>query len=158
MKNLLILLMSIGLLLSCTTNDDSYEINKNETTNISSSTQRAPSPSNMNVFCSEDFLNPYEADLNWVFGYYIPYPEGESFIEIEPLYFNGSFPVVQISVPYLSSGSYHIIHGGPGTGVVSQISNDIYIYAKMFNYRYVIYDLDSSAYVTTSWKFYDFVN
>ena len=112
----------------------------------------------MSVNCVNIPTLVYTGQINWNFGLTIPYADANAYIQIQPTSLSVVYPTVNVPVRYFSSGSKKIIHSAIGSiGDVSIIGNDIHIYAKTFNYRYIIFDNDSSNFVATSWYFHDLI-
>ena len=157
MKNLYYLFCFL-LLCSCST--DSNELENQSTHKI------APPTGIMSVNCVDPLPNnlfpPYTGYLWWNRGLYIPYPMANAYIEIEPLNSGSTYPVVQISIPYVPvSGSFNVIHNptsGSNHGDVWMVNGDVHLHNKHFNYRYIIYDNDTSAYQTTPWKYFNLID
>ncbi|MFI0425594.1 MAG: hypothetical protein ACH34V_01445 [Flavobacterium sp.] len=151
MKKIFVLLALVSLS-SCSTNED--EINFEELNNSTNSlTNRAPIPgSSMTINCTNIPTLVYTGVINWNLGLTIPYPDANAYIQIQPTSLSSTYPIVNIPITYISSGSKNIIHSGIGSvGDITLAGNNIYIYAKTFNYRYIIFDNDSSDFVATNW-------
>jgi hypothetical protein len=160
MKILYPLFFCFLLLCSCSTDSNDLEIE------IENSQKAAPQTVIMSVNCIDPAPSnpfpPYTGYLSWNRGLYIPYPMADAYIEIEPLNSGSTYPVVQIPIPYIPvSGSFNVIHNPTSVsnhGDVWMVSGDVHLHNKHFNYRYIIYDNDTSAYQTTPWKYFNLID
>ncbi|MGX7666618.1 hypothetical protein [Flavobacterium pedocola] len=140
---------------SCSVNDEAQNEEKKPLTETL--TNRPPS---MSVNCVNNFTPPnnYNGIITWNLGLTIPYSEASAYIEIKPRTGSTVFSSVNIPIPYLGPmpSSINVIHTGSGTFGSAWLSGgQIFINTKEFDYRYIIYDNDSPAYVATGWKYHD---
>jgi hypothetical protein len=148
----------IFLFLCSFTNNNAFEI---QTEN----SQKVAQPiAGMTVNCIDPVPNnqspPYTGYLSWNLGTFLPFSMADAYIEFEPLNGGTTYPIVQIAVPYIpTSGSFNIIHNPTSNhGDVWMDSGVVHLHNKHFNYRYIIYDNDTSAYQATSWKYFNLID
>jgi len=153
----MVLLLGLAILSSCATNDDAaVDQSGKNSVELSSSTSRLSTT--MSVSCISTLPN-YTAKISWKLGNYIPFPEAEAYIEVIPKSGSTSFPMIAIPVPYPGGGGYlNVAHAGSTTtGNAWMSGGTLYMMAKEFEYRYVIYDIESTEHDETIWKFHQLV-
>lgn len=158
MKKILLLIILISLN-SCSNNEDEVQFENTEKSNLSieNSSNRIPPSSSMTVTCVNVPTPLYTAKISWNFGTTIPYSDANAFIQIEPTIGSAIYTIANVPIPYMQSGDKLItasgVFGGP-VGTVDFTGSTILIHAKTFNYRYIIFDNDSSNFVATNWQYF----
>ncbi|MEW5677184.1 hypothetical protein ABGT15_12795 [Flavobacterium enshiense] len=161
MKKVL-LLLGLAILSSCSVDEDSNVTQNKSSLKDTIETNRRP-PTSLSVTCVNNFTPPntYNGIISWDLGITLPFADAEAYIEIRPKTGSTNFNSVRFSIPYVDPtfGSMDVIHTGSGTFGSTWLSgDDIYITTKEFDYRYIIYDINSSMHVETDWAYHDLTN